>query len=326
MATPNYRLVFSGRLRKGFKHAQVQQALAQLLKISPEQAGHLIQGERFRIKKALEKSKAERLLQKVRDRGAECSIEPIGPPTRSAGRTTTAAAVNEARPATAVETAAEVEKPVEVETPATDGPLSLDLPEPSLDNEATRPLTTVQPQGVGEEIVLGEGERAAYQPDDDSENVGTFFERSTAVENREETVRGERRKRLIWLAAGLVVLVVAGVALLLPVLTEEPPAPVVATAPAKPVNPRLAQTNRRLEQLNRSIKVWMIQYGSGFNPAQVTLERLQQDLGIGAQEMLDGWGTALRYEPGDRQYRVVSAGPDKAFGSADDLVRETSVK
>ncbi len=66
MATPNYRLVFSGKLLKGFKHPEVQHALAQLLKIPLDQAGHLIQGDRFRINKALEKSKAERLLEKIR--------------------------------------------------------------------------------------------------------------------------------------------------------------------------------------------------------------------------------------------------------------------
>ncbi len=113
-------------------------------------------------------------------------------------------------------------------------------------------------------------------------------------------------------------MVLVAVGLLLPMLLEEPPAPVVATTPAIPVNPQRAATNRRLEQLNRSIKVWMIQYGSGFNPAQVTLERLQQDLSIGEQEMLDGWGTALRFEPEAEKYRVISAGPDKSFGTPDD--------
>jgi hypothetical protein len=107
---------------------------------------------------------------------------------------------------------------------------------------------------------------------------------------------------------------------LAPVVTATP------VAPATPVDPQRAKTGRRLEQLNRSIKVWMIQYGSGFNPAQVTLERLQQDLNIGQQEMLDGWGTALRFEPEVGRYRVISAGPDKSFDTPDDLKRETVMK
>lgn len=308
MATPNYRLVFSGKLLKGFKHAEVQEALAQLLKISPEQAGHLIQGDRFRIKKALEKSKAEHLLEKVRARGAECSIEPIGPRVRSAAHS--------AEKALAEETA----------SAAPDEPLSLDLPEPDMDPEATRPLTAVQPQGA-RKIVLEEGERAAYRPDDDSGNVGVFLERNTAVKDVDESAEEEqRKKRLIWIAAGVGAALLLGLALALPMLTEEPEPSVLATTPVKPVDPQLAQTRRRLEQLNRSIKVWMIQYGSGFNPAQVTLERLQRDLGIGEQDMLDGWGTALRFTPGEESYQVSSAGPDKVFGNKDDLVRETSVK
>jgi len=302
MATPNYRLVFSGKLRKGFKHPEVQGALAQLLKIPLDQAGHLIQGDRFRINKALEKSKAERLLEKIRARGAECSIEPMGPTVRSA----------DAARATA---SAEAPSPQTERPPSMDQPLSLDLPELTPEDDRTRPLATVRPEAA---------ERAAYQPDDDSENVGTFYERSTVAEARDDAAR-EKRKRLILLAAGLIAVIVVAVGLVLPMLLEEPPAPVVATTPAIPVNPQRAATNSRLEQLNRSIKVWMIQYGSGFNPAQVTLERLQQDLSIGEQEMLDGWGTALHYEPGDGRYQVISAGPDKVFGSADDLKRETAV-
>ncbi|AKH21264.1 hypothetical protein AAY24_13840 [Sedimenticola thiotaurini] len=281
--------------------------MAQLLKISPEQAGHLIQGDRFRIKKALEKSKAEHLLEKVRARGAECSIEPIGPPVRAA-------------------TPSPEKSPPESAAATTDEPLSLDLPEPVMDPEATRPLTAVQPQGV-KKIVLEEGERAAYRPDDDSANVGVFLERSTAVKRDDpEQEEAQRKKRLLWIGAGIVALLIVGLVLVLPMLTAEPEEPALATTPVKPVDPQLAQTNRRLGQLNRSIKVWMIQYGSGFNPAQVTLDRLQQDLGIGEQDMLDGWGTALRFEPGEESYQVSSAGPDKVFGSKDDLVRKTSVK
>lgn len=314
MTTPNYRLVFSGKLLKGFKHPEVQHALAQLLKIPLDQAGHLIQGDRFRINKALEKSKAERLLEKIRARGAECSIEPVGPSTRSASRIPEKVGVVASSPSTE-------------QSSSPDEPLSLDLPELTPEDDRTRPMEIVQPEVVDEDIVLeaAAAERAAYQPDDDSENVGTFYERSTVAETRDDAAR-EKRKRLILLAAGLIAVVVVVVGLLLPMLLEEPPAPVVATTPAIPVNPQRAATNRRLEQLNRSIRVWMIQYGSGFNPAQVTLERLQQDLSIGEQEMLDGWGTALRFEPEAEKYRVISAGPDKSFGTPDDLKRETAIK
>ncbi len=316
MANPKYRLVFSGKLRKGFNHPEVQQSLAQLLKIPLDQAGHLIQGDRFRINKSLEKNKAERLLEKIRARGAECSIEPIGfgdPSGHDAP--------------VAVEPVASLPQ----ETPAEDEPLSLDLPELTPEDDRTRPMATVEPgeaeQIVSESIVLqsSAAERAAYQPDDDSDNVGTFYERSTVVENHAET-SGEKQRRLILLAAVAVVFIAVAAWLLVPLLQNEPLAPAMVSTTAAPVDPQRAATNSRLEQLNRSIKVWMIQYGSGFNPAQVTLDRLQRDLNIGEQEMLDGWGTALRYEPQDGHYRVISAGPDRVFGNADDLKRETAVK
>jgi hypothetical protein len=303
MATPNYRLVFSGKLRNGFKHHEVQQSLAQLLKIPLDQAGHLIQGSRFRINKTLEKSKAERLLEKIRARGAECSIEPSGP----------LAVPREAKPSGRV-------------SGSTTASARPDRPELTADDERTRPLSTVSAETADEDTVLATPaiRRAAYKSDDDSENVGTFFQRSTTVETRDRAFR-EKRRRLL-LLAGL--LGVAAVAVLW-LVWSEPLAPVVTAtpvAPATPVDPQRAKTGRRLEQLNRSIKVWMIQYGSGFNPAQVTLERLQQDLNIGQQEMLDGWGTALRFEPEVGKYRVISAGPDKSFDTPDDLKRETVMK
>jgi hypothetical protein len=319
MATPNYRLVFSGKLRKGFKHQEVKQSLAQLLKIPLDQAGHLIQGSRFRINKTLEKSKAERLLEKIRARGAECSIEPSGPLAKP----------GEAKPSerasgsTAASARPDPLAPPEVSPEASRAP---DRPELSAEDERTRPLSTVSPEAADEDAVLATPaiRRAAYKPDDDSENVGTFFQRSTTVETRDRALR-EKRRRLV-LLAGL--LGVAAVAVLW-LVWHEPSTP-VATAtpvvPATPLDPQRAETGRRLEQLNRSIKVWMIQYGSGFNPAQVTLERLQLDLNIGQQEMLDGWGTALRFEPEAGKYRVISAGPDKSFDTPDDLKRETVMK
>lgn len=314
MTNSRYRLVFSGKLRQGFKHEEVQRALAQLLKIPLDQAGHLIQGNRFRINKALEKSKAERLLEKVRERGAECSIEP-SVPTRDAGHGHAAEAVGR-----------EARNPASASIKADSGPAAPAGGETV--DERTRPLAAVRPEPAGgdeEDIVLATPgvRRAAYKSDDDSENVGILLERSTLVRNA-EAAGGDKRRHLI-LLGGLLLVGAAAAWLLLP-MGEEPPAPSVTRAPAVPVDPQRAETNRRLEQLSRSIRVWMIQYGSGFDPAQVTLDRLQQDLDIGPRDMLDGWGTGLRFEPEGEKYRVISAGPDKSFGTADDLQRETAIK
>ena len=333
MSTTKYQLVFSGKLLEGFKHPEVQQSLAQLLKIPLDQAGHLIQGDRFRIKKALEKDKAERLLQKITQRGAECSVEPV----RSKDKKKSDVGEQSSEQPTVVTDKLEAEVPLADEPLSLDlpmagdvnpnDPLTLDLPELTPEDDNTRPMAIVSPDDYSgaDEVVLESATAvvAEFKPEDDSENVGTFYDRGDASAPKEEvTAIGRRDQRLMLLGAAVVVAVAAW--LLVPLLLDDAPAPEVAAVPAAPVDPQRAQTVRRLEQLNRSVSVWMIQYGSGFNPTQVTLERLQQDLNMGDQDMLDGWGTALRFEPEAQLYRVISAGPDKSFGTADDLKRETT--
>jgi len=347
MTQSKYRLVFSGKLLDGFKHHEVKQSLAQLLKIPMDQAGYLIQGDRFRINKPLGREKAERLLKKVTARGAECSLEPVGPDEadgsvgqdRSQDRTATVPVQEEAPEEEALSldlpgVATGEEERLSLDLPQGDGESALTLEQPELtpDDDATRPMATVQvesgPDQDEEDIVLASdpADRADYQADDDSENLGTFYDRSTRVEG--EPNDGQSRHKTYLLLGGLL-LVLAAIAAwqFYPMLAPPPdePTPEVA-APAKPVNPQLARTVSRLDALNRSIRIWMIQFGSGFNPQQVTLDRLQRDLQIGDQEMLDGWGTAMRYEPGENVYTVISAGPDRQFGSDDDLQRQTEAK
>ena len=355
MTHSKYRLIFSGKLLEGFSHRDVQQSLAQLLKIPLDQAGHLIQGDRFRINKPLDREKAERLVKKITARGAECILDPASPDGDNQERTvspveegpvTRAAEIPQESVAT--ETVAVEEEALSLDLPESDQMegLSLDLPdsgqenglalepkEPSPDDDATRPLATCQADaapGTSEDIVLvsNPGDRADYLADDDSENLGTFYERATTAESDPSSAaRAKKQKQLLLLGGGLLLVAVVAVWQLSPVLMESPPEPTAETVePAAPVNPKLAKTNSRLEALNRSIRVWMIQYGSGFNPAQVTLDRLQRDLQIGDQEMVDGWGTVLRFEPEEKVYRVVSAGPDRQFGTQDDLQRQTQAK
>ena len=69
----------------------------------------------------------------------------------------------------------------------------------------------------------------------------------------------------------------------------------------------------------------MIQYGAGFDPGQVTLAGLEQDLQIPPGEMQDGWGTLFRYEPRADRYLIISAGPDRQFDTADDLSKEFKI-
>ncbi|MCW8908783.1 MAG: hypothetical protein OQL28_16205 [Sedimenticola sp.] len=360
MTHSKYRLVFSGKLLEGFKHHEVKQSLAQLLKIPMDQAGFLVQGDRFRINKPLEREKAERLLKKVTARGAQCSLEPVGPDEDEGGverdRPRDGGAATPVREEAPEEGALSLDMPgaehgeeerLSLDLPRADegDGLSLDLdaedsgsgltperPELTPEDDATRPMSIVEiDDGAAqdeEDIVLASDSvnPADYEADDDSENLGTFYERSTRVED--EPGAGQSRQKTYLLVGGLLLVLVALAAWqFYPMLAPSPaePTPEVAI-PAKPVDPQLAQTTSRLEALNRSIRIWMIQFGSGFNPEQVTLDRLQRDLQIGDQEMLDGWGTALQYEPGEKVYQVISAGPDRQFGTDDDLRRQTEAK
>lgn len=88
----------------------------------------------------------------------------------------------------------------------------------------------------------------------------------------------------------------------------------------------MAKTRQRLELLARSVKIWMIQYGAGFDPSQVTMERMQRDLEISPGEMEDGWGTRFNYTTAAEYYIITSAGPDRIFGNEDDIKAEKSAR
>jgi hypothetical protein len=78
----------------------------------------------------------------------------------------------------------------------------------------------------------------------------------------------------------------------------------------------------RLDGLARSVKVWMIQFGVGYDPTQVTLDRLRDDMGVTEAQLQDPWGTTMRYRASPDAFQVLSAGPDRRFGTGDDLAVE----
>jgi hypothetical protein len=78
-------------------------------------------------------------------------------------------------------------------------------------------------------------------------------------------------------------------------------------------------TKVNMEQLGRIILSRTGEEGQA--PADLTeLKRSQPGVGAGS---LDAWGQALKYERlSDSGFRLISAGPDGAFGTADDIVKE----
>ncbi|MCG8428569.1 MAG: type II secretion system protein GspG [Chromatiales bacterium] len=203
--------------------------------------------------------------------------------------------------------------------------VKINIPKPG-DEEQEGPSDD-QPESVNAETPSETG-----KPDADSMlNTGTFFEQPTVIRlEQAKSTPLDYKRYLVWAGGALVI--VGAVWLALPMLTGEPEVVVspepqsspVVQVEAPPADPELAATNQRLDGLFRSVKVWMIQFGSGFDPNQVTLERLQQDLGMADDEMVDGWGQPFQYSVDGSEYRVTSAGPDGQFGNEDDLTKQGS--
>ena len=79
-------------------------------------------------------------------------------------------------------------------------------------------------------------------------------------------------------------------------------------------------TRSKLAELNRQVIFWMSRNEDGFDPRDLTLKRVREDLDLSSDQMLDSWGRPIRYEAADGGYTLRSAGPDKTFNTDDDLV------
>ena len=158
---------------------------------------------------------------------------------------------------------------------------------------------------------------------------GQVYEQPRIATSRQETKRKKQGiDRRLLAVAGLIVLAAAGWGGMQWFGVDDKPSAVISSSaevenrPQAPMNPELAITRKRLGKLFSSVGVWMIQYGSGFDPSQVTLERMQRDLQIEPEDLLDGWGTPFQYRVDDGSYEIVSAGADRQFNSGDDLRKE----
>ncbi len=207
------------------------------------------------------------------------------------------------------------QQPAEEETSPSEGLFAAGSPPNEQDDEATRPMEAVSPDGAdADEHVVLEMPAAGGASTEGAEDV--VAPATAGWRARLATVD----RRIGHAAVGALLLAGAGWAALQFLSPASPPTPGPVAQPA-PVDPALAATRQRQLALVRSVKVWMIEFGAGFDPAQVTMQRLQRDLGLGDKEMRDGWGTAFRYRPGKGEYVLASAGPDRRFDSDDDLVR-----
>jgi hypothetical protein len=361
MSESKYQLILSGQLIDGFDYEEAVSNLGHLLKLPDEQVRKLLQGEKSHIRKLLDHEKAEHLRQKLVDRGVECSIEAVSldqvaPVHRQESRPEPSGA--EPSPPAATEdlsldfdlsdlpSSADTREPSldnEQAKPAkaSSGELELvAIEEESAEVDETSPeersereeivLETAPVQSTPVVIIEPEKTEKSGKPaDPDSElNKGTFFDQPNVVKPTALARASAGSNRTLLLVGGALMLL-GVIWLALPYITGESDEAVAVNSKATaepeiavPVDPQLAATNKNLNLIFSSVRVWMIQFGAGFDPSQVTLERLSQDLALTQEQMVDGWGQAFRYVVDNPHYRVISAGPDGQFDSADDIVKK----
>jgi hypothetical protein len=103
------------------------------------------------------------------------------------------------------------------------------------------------------------------------------------------------------------------------------PAPTTQT-PGEPTQTPQGTTRTRLRALAQAVTAWSRQRGGRADAFLVDLPRVQRDLQLPAEQLVDGWGTPIEYVPMPGRFRLVSAGPDGVRGTADDSSVEQALE
>lgn len=82
---------------------------------------------------------------------------------------------------------------------------------------------------------------------------------------------------------------------------------------------RWAKTRSKLRTLGQSVNQWMASKAVSGDPATLNLFKLREDMDLPPEALLDGWKNSVQYIPDNEGYRLISAGPDQLFGTADDI-------
>ncbi|MCB1850750.1 MAG: hypothetical protein KDH88_02185 [Chromatiales bacterium] len=307
MSGEKFLLELSGRPLEGYRVEEVVASLSQLLRIPPEKTRNLLRGKLIAIKPALEKARAVELMGKIINCGAQCDIRPAG-----------------STPAD--------EDAKDVESVRLSDKLELEIEHPGMQIEeiAVQPTRSDQAamRSAQQHSPIADTDTLTATSDLGESTVGSVATRRTGRKSAQKKSRvSGQRTRLLLVAAALLLLGVAVWGGLEYLGGATPAAQPSTTAAVRPDTPEeVTRTRQRMELLGRSVRIWMIQYGAGFDPSQVTMERIQQDLGIPPQEMLDGWGTPFRYTTSGERFTLISAGPDRKFAGGDDIQTEKSAR
>jgi len=82
---------------------------------------------------------------------------------------------------------------------------------------------------------------------------------------------------------------------------------------------RWVVTRSKLRTLGQAVNQWMTHKAASGGPTQLNLFKLREDMDLSQESLQDGWSNDVQYIPDNEGYRLISAGPDKLFGTADDI-------
>lgn len=78
-------------------------------------------------------------------------------------------------------------------------------------------------------------------------------------------------------------------------------------------------TRHKLRGVGVAVNRWMAEHAGVTDSAQLNLFKLRETMNLPADAVQDAWGGEIQYIPDTEGYRLISAGPDRLFGTADDI-------
>ncbi len=81
---------------------------------------------------------------------------------------------------------------------------------------------------------------------------------------------------------------------------------------------KLHLTQANMASLSKEIQTFMAMQGRA--PSNIKEIQMLRRVSMG---ILDSWGTTIKYEKqSDEDFRLLSAGPDRTFGTEDDIIKD----
>lgn len=347
-----YIIVLTGRLSERGDPASAAKILSKVYGIPAEKSRSLFNGESTPLRKKLDHHLAKKVHHVLKEAGVECSIEPVEDEDftlmdldaaykeaskgfdHSDNDATLGRAQNTFRPSPPVQGAKNGEKSGLDESPT---PREHSIPSVTDDDSSILISSSLAALSQGKNKQSDENSIVDVEAIKRREKENEIIEQETYIDEPQgiqEVLGTYLTLRLVFLIA-LLLLAIGATAYLYLFTDVDSPSPVVpakSTAKtqgaidlAKEQKERVLResnvsfTELKLKTLAQSIRVWMMQFGGGYNPQQVTIPRLKVDMGISDDDLTDSWGTAVRYIPAESQFTLLSAGPDKKFESGDDI-------